>query len=99
MSVDTPFVGETEIEKILRHKDEGFDAVIAKTPQGTHPMCGLYSKTLHAEFKYMLKNSEHKLGKLLKDADTLYVDFSDEEPFLNLNHPHEYKAALLHSIH
>lgn len=99
LSVDTPFVGEAEIENILRHKDEGFDAVIAKTPKSTHPMCGLYSKTLHAEFKYMLKNNEHKLGKLLKDADTLYVDFTHEEPFLNLNHPHEYKAALLHSIH
>lgn len=99
LSVDTPFVGEAEIKKILQHKDEGYDAVVAKTPQGIHPMCGLYSKNLHADFKDMLKNDEHKLGRLLKKSNTLYVDFSDEHPFLNLNHPHEYKAALLHSIH
>ncbi|WP_345992831.1 molybdenum cofactor guanylyltransferase MobA [Sulfurimonas sp. HSL-1716] len=94
LSVDAPFVGKTEIEEILKHKDEGFDAVIAKTPQGIHPMCGLYSKNLHADFKAMLTNNEHKLGKLLKDSHTLYVDFKDEETFLNLNNKNEYAAAL-----
>ncbi|MBU0631255.1 molybdenum cofactor guanylyltransferase MobA [bacterium] len=97
LSVDTPFVEEKEIEEILKHKDEGYDAVIAKTPEGMHPLCGLYSRSLHAEFKKMLENNEHRLGRLLEDSNTLYVNFEDEKPFLNLNHPHEYKAALLQS--
>lgn len=97
LSVDTPFVEKKEIEEILRHKDEGFDAVIARTPEGVHPLCGLYSRNLHTDFKKMLDSNEHKLGKLLKNSNTLYVDFEDERAFLNLNHPHEYKAALLQS--
>ncbi len=97
LSVDTPFIGEDEIREILKHKEEGYDAVIAKTPQGIHPMCGLYSRSLHKSFKEMLQSGEHRLGKLLKNSHTLYIEFNDEDPFLNLNHPHEYKAALLHS--
>ena len=94
LSVDTPFVGETEINRILEHRDEGFDAVIAKTPEGAHPMCGIYAKSLHVRFKEMMANDEHRLGKLLKESNTLYVEFDEEEPFSNLNHPHEYQAAL-----
>ena len=31
---------------------------------------------------------------LLKSSNTTYVEFDDEKPFLNLNHPHEYEEAL-----
>ena len=94
LSVDTPFIGEEEIQKILKHKDEGFDAVIAKTSNGIHPMCGLYRKSLHVEFKNMLNNNDHKLTNLLKKSKSLYINFDDEKPFLNLNHPYEYEKAL-----
>lgn len=42
----------------------------------------------------MLQNDNHKLGLLLKNANTSFVDFNDESAFLNLNHPHEYEEAL-----
>ena len=43
----------------------------------------------------MQENSSHKLGFLLKNAKTNYIHFNDEKAFLNMNHPHEYKEALL----
>jgi molybdenum cofactor guanylyltransferase len=43
----------------------------------------------------MLAEGDHRLGKLLSIARTRYVEFTDEEPFANLNHPHEYEAATL----
>ncbi|NOQ30903.1 MAG: molybdenum cofactor guanylyltransferase MobA [Helicobacteraceae bacterium] len=92
LSVDTPFVGSEEIAKLLN--EENFDAVIAKSGSGTHPMCGVYSRSLEFEFKKMLKEGNHKLGMLLKNSNTKFVEFKDEEPFLNLNHKHEYEEAL-----
>lgn len=61
---------------------------------GVQPLCGIYHRTLEQKFQNMQKNSNHKLGYLLKESQTHYVEFHDETPFLNLNHPHEYQKAL-----
>jgi len=94
LSVDSPFVSEAEINKILEADSDELDAVIAKTDFGIHPMCGVYHRSLQTAFNDMLKNDNHKLGFLLKNSKTKYIHFKDEKPFLNLNHPHEYQEAL-----
>ena len=94
LSVDSPFVSETEINKILEADSDDIDATIAKTDFGIHPMCGVYHRSLQSAFKKMLATDNHKLGFLLKNSNTKYIDFKDEKPFLNLNHPHEYQEAL-----
>ena len=94
LSVDAPFVSEKEISKIIDADSAELDATIAKTDFGTQPMCGVYHRSLEKEFSKMLQNDNHKLGFLLKSSNTTFVNFDDEKPFLNLNHPHEYKEAL-----
>jgi molybdopterin-guanine dinucleotide biosynthesis protein A len=94
LSVDAPFVSEYEIKRIIDADREDSDATIAKTEFGTQPMCGIYHRSLQNEFTKMLEKDNHKLGFLLKSSNTTFVDFDDEKPFLNLNHPHEYKEAL-----
>ncbi len=94
LSVDTPFVSKDVIEKLLSADKADYDATIAQTISGIQPMCGIYHRSLAPKFKMMLQEENHKLGYLLKSAKTLFVDFEDEKPFLNLNHPHEYKEAL-----
>ncbi len=95
LSVDTPFVDEAEISKILKHKDQGFDAIIAKTPHSLHPMCGLYNRSLHVAFSNMLQTNQHKLTQLLQSSNTFFVEFENESNFLNLNNPSEYQEAVL----
>ena len=94
LSVDSPFVGENEINKIIEVDNIHVDATIAKTDYGIQPMCGIYHRSLEDRFIDMLNKDNHKLGFLLKSSNTTYVNFEDEKPFLNLNHPHEYKEAL-----
>jgi len=94
LSVDTPFVDEKIIRTLLEADKPHFDAVIAKTPSGTHPLTGLYHVSLLGEFQRMLQESDHRLGKLLSMSNTHFIEFENEEPFMNLNHPHEYEAAL-----
>ncbi|MBU1657668.1 molybdenum cofactor guanylyltransferase MobA [bacterium] len=94
ISVDSPFISITEIEKIISNDTKNSDATIAKTACGIQPMCGIYHRSLQDEFLRMLKDDNHKLGFLLKTHTTNFVFFEDEKPFLNLNHPHEYKEAL-----
>jgi len=95
ISVDTPFIDETVIKRLVNiyEKENGVDAVIAKSPNGTHPMCGIYTKRLLPKLKEMVENNQHKLGYLLKKSNTNFVNFESDDPFFNLNHPEEYKWA------
>jgi len=94
ISVDAPFISEKEINQILHVDTSEYDATIAKTTYGIQPMCGIYHRSLQNEFVFMLKNDNHRLSQLLKTHKTNIIFFEDEKPFLNLNHPHEYKEAV-----
>ena len=94
LSVDTPFVDASIFQKLIDSDSEELDAVIATTKTGSHPLCGIYHRSLFEEFERMLAEGDHRLGKLLASSNTLYVEFTDEAPFANLNHPHEYQEAL-----
>jgi len=94
LSVDSPFVGEAQIVKILEQDSPHADATIARSTIGLQPMCGIYHRSLEKKFANMIKNGNHKLGFLLKSSNTTFVDFQDDTPFLNINNPDEYKQAL-----
>ena len=96
ISVDAPFVDETIISKLIQNDAEASDvnATIARSANGMEPMCGIYHRSLQAEFEKMLQEDNHKLGVLLKNAKTNFVTFDVIKPFTNLNHPHEYQDAL-----
>ena len=98
LSVDTPFVGVKEIEKLISSDKTNLDAVIAKTASGIHPMCGLYHRSLQPEFTQMLQTNNHRLGMLLQKSHTKFVAFEDDDAFANLNHPHEFQEALSKSL-
>ena len=96
ISVDAPFVNTDVITKLIQEYENNpqADAVIARSPEGMEPMCGIYCRSLEKEFIKMLAQENHKLGMLLKGANTRFVTFETNEPFMNLNHPHEYQEAL-----
>ena len=94
LSVDTPFVTSKEIEQLFEADEAKYDATIARTKEGMQPLCGIYHVSLQTNFKEMLEKGNHKLGQLLKDVHTKYVTFEQTQPFLNLNHPHQYQEAL-----
>ncbi|MDB2561996.1 molybdenum cofactor guanylyltransferase MobA [Sulfurimonas sp.] len=94
ISVDTPFINSKEIEKIVDADNNSLDATVASLKGKMQPLCGLYHSSLKENFLDMLKTNNHKLGLLLKDVRTLYIDFNDEQKFLNLNDPSQYKKAL-----
>ena len=93
LSVDAPFVEAEQIASLIAADCDDVDAVIAKTDSGSHPMCGIYHRSLAPHFTRMLREDNHRLGQLLGQSHTRYVCFDDEIPFANLNHPHEYQEA------
>ena len=93
LSVDAPFVDEAVISTLLA-ADPNADAVIARCCKKVQPLCGLYRRSCLPHAKAALEEDKHKMGILLEELDTYYVDFEETETFLNLNRPEEYEAAL-----
>jgi len=94
LGVDTPFIDETVIQKLLDADASQYDAVVSKTSSGIHPMVGIYHRSLLSKLSCMLNEGDHRLGKLLGSSKTHYVPFENEEHFTNLNHPNEYEEAV-----
>lgn len=96
LSVDAPFVESDTIEKIVSCKENDSDAVIAESPSGIQPLCGLYKKSILPLARQQLEKNNHRLSDLLRLAKTQFVKFNEDRPFTNLNHPKEYQQALKH---
>ena len=95
LSVDAPLVGQHVIAKLFHAYDSKFDAIIAKSPNGLEPLCGIYNRSILTSAQASLDKNKHKLIKLLENAYTQTVFFEEDVAFTNLNFKHEYEALLL----
>ena len=97
LSVDAPLVDKEVIETIFKRRNDKSDIVVAKSPSGIQPLCGCYKKSMIPLAYAQLAKGNHKLLDLLALAHTQLVEFEDDGPFTNLNHPQEYREALKNS--
>lgn len=93
LSVDTPFVTIDEFIKLFEAMDEKIDIVIARSPFGSHQMCGIYKPRILQNIKKQILKDNHKIRALFESVHVKYVDFEKDTPFENLNHPQEYETA------
>jgi len=95
LSVDAPMVDKVSIDKLMQvyyaHPEK--DAIIAKSPKGVQPLCGIYSRDVLGIARQHYTRHNHKMLSLLHVVNTLEVDFEDEAPFVNLNTPQEYQST------
>lgn len=94
LSVDAPFVNKETIERILNTNDSALDVIVAESPSGVQPLCGLYKRSILPLAYQQLKKNNHKLKALLELARSCFVKFDEDFPFMNLNRPEEYQEAL-----
>ena len=94
LSVDAPFVSSEQIEMLQAVENPAYDAIIAQSPSGIQPLCGIYRKSILPLAYKHLAEKNYALHTLLHTANTHFVTFDDDAPFANLNHPHEYEEAL-----
>lgn len=93
LTVDTPFVSETTIQKLITQSN-GYDVTVAKTLEKEHNLCGVFSKSILNTIYDMLLENNHKIGYLLKHVHSQFICCEDEKEFMNLNTQDEYKQAL-----
>ena len=92
ITVDTPLVSIEAIEALIK-ESKNSDICIAKT-QRVHNLCGVFSSSVKDEISNMLDIDMHKVGYLLKKLNSKYIEFSNDDEFINLNNKNEYQKAL-----
>jgi len=96
LSVDAPLVDQEVIEKLIEvSSDVQADAIIAQSPDGLQPLCGIYRRSILPLAKKQLEENTHKLKDLLQRARLKKVHFESRKPFTNVNTPEEYQNLLL----
>ena len=93
ITVDTPLVKIETMHKLISESKD-FDITVAKTEK-IHNLCGVFNKSTLSKIEEMLFQDIHKVGFLLKNQNSLMVDFTNEDEFINLNDKEEYKKAKL----
>lgn len=91
ITVDTPLVKIESIKQLIEASND-VNICVAKTEK-THNLCGVFSTNMLIDINKMLEKNIHKVGFLLKNTKTSYINFSDNDEFINLNNPDDYKEA------
>lgn len=92
ITVDTPLVSINSINELI-NKSIDRDICVAETHR-THNLCGIFSTKLINFIDEMLIKDIHKVNYLLKNNNTKYVNFPNDDEFINLNNKDEYERAL-----
>ncbi len=94
LAVDTPFVDEEVIARLYdaAAKHPTKDAIVAKTDY-PHPLVAIYRKSILPHLQRALEEGNYKLNAIIRQADTLFVEFDEEEKFFNINYPEDFTKA------
>lgn len=102
LSVDVPLIDNSIIKKLWNaynnEKNVNTHAIIAQSPNGLQPLCGIYK---HSILPFALKNlaqNNHRLSALLQDPYTEIIFFDKNTPFINLNTQDDYKTLLHNNL-
>ncbi len=92
IAVDMPFLSKESIARLISQANSA-QIILPKTKNKEHFLCGLYESALHPLCLEFLQKNIHKIRLLTQKAPTKFLEFRDENEFLNLNTPQDYERA------
>jgi len=97
LSVDMPLLDEEIISEMI-HRYQTLsptpDILIAQSPRGREPLCGIYSQRVLPIAKQLLESDIHKMHRLFGKLHVEIASFKQSEKFANLNTIEEYEAVV-----
>lgn len=93
IGVDTPFVSEKSIQKLILSANEAL-MIVPSVANRAHFLCAFYHSQIAPLCLKCLQNGVHKISALSQNLPPnalKFVEFSDENEFFNLNTPQDYE--------
>jgi molybdopterin-guanine dinucleotide biosynthesis protein A len=89
---DSPNISIKSIDKIISASQK-YDITVAKT-KFRHNLCGVFKRDILPLIDNMIEKDIQKIGYLVQNSSSSYVEFEDENEFININTFDEYQKAL-----
>ena len=93
IGVDTPFVSEKSIQRLILSVNEAL-MIVPSVANRAHFLCAFYHSQIAPLCLKCLQNGVHKISALSQNLPPnalKFVEFSDENEFFNLNTPQDYE--------
>lgn len=93
IGVDTPFVSEKSIQRLILSANEAL-MIVPSVANRAHFLCAFYHSQIAPLCLKCLQNGVHKISALSQNMPPnalKFVEFSDENEFFNLNTPQDYE--------
>jgi molybdopterin-guanine dinucleotide biosynthesis protein A len=92
ITVDTPLVQLDTINTLINNS-VGYDVCIAESENKTHNLCGLFNRSIYKLIQKYIQEDMHKINFLIRNVNTKYIRFTNEQEFINVNTPDDYSKA------
>lgn len=93
IGVDTPFVSEKSIQRLILSANEAL-MIVPSVANRAHFLCAFYHSQIAPLCLKCLQNGVHKISALSQNLPPnalKFIEFSDENEFFNLNTPQDYE--------
>lgn len=94
LPVDMPLLNLKIISRLLAAVEDEYTIIIARHGRFIEPLVGIYPRAALPVIETMIKNKDYKLHSLFRYTATVYVDFPDSKPFLNINTQSDLRELL-----
>ena len=92
LSCDLPLIDSKIFKKLWESRKENCDAVIPIANDKMQVTCGFYHKRIWGKLESEIEKGNYSIFKLLYNLNSSFVDFGEDDRFLNMNTPEDHEA-------
>jgi molybdopterin-guanine dinucleotide biosynthesis protein A len=92
LSCDLPLIDSKVFKKLWESRNENCDALISIANEKMQVTCGFYHKRILGKLESEIEKGNYSIFKLLDNLNSSYVDFGEDDRFLNMNTPEDHEA-------
>ena len=93
LSCDLPLIDSRVFNKLWDSKSENCDIVIPVSNDKIQVTCGFYQKRIFTKLESEIQNGNYSLFKLVEKLNPYYINFGNNQSFLNMNTKKDMRAV------
>ena len=93
LSCDLPLIDSKVFNKLWDSKSENCDTVIPISNDKIQVACGFYQKRIFTKLESEIHNGNYSLFKLVEKLNPCYINFENDQSFLNMNTKKDMRAV------
>jgi molybdopterin-guanine dinucleotide biosynthesis protein A len=93
LSCDLPLIDSKVFNKLWDSKSENCDIVIPVSNDKIQVTCGFYQKRIFSKLESEIQNGNYSLFKLVEKLNPCYINFGNNQSFLNMNTKKDMRAV------